>query len=164
MLFWSRRRVRYSNHGFADWWDDLTLEELDMVIDAGHGVDIENRIRAGRGVHEWLKTSQYREHKRLGFSMHEIQDWVTATNAARGPLPTPAANGEVSWRHVSSGVPNSSESEMMHRALDGLYDPPPRNRNELLTRMGYFANSYLDGGINALPPGLRNAIEMTGGG
>ncbi|RVV96498.1 hypothetical protein EKE94_18420 [Mesobaculum littorinae] len=160
----SNGRVPYNNRGFADWWDDLTLEELDSLIDAGHGATIENRIRAGRGVHEWLKTSQYREHKRLGFSMHEIQDWVTATNAAEGPLPVPAADGAMRWRHVSADQPNTSGSTMMHNALDEIYQPPPAGRNDLLRRMGYFANHYLDGGVDALPSGLRDAILATKGG
>ncbi|SIS90668.1 hypothetical protein [Paracoccus saliphilus] len=157
-------RVPYNNRGFADWWDDLTLDELDSLIEAGHGETIENRIRAGRGVHEWLKTSQYREHKRLGFSMHEIQDWVTATNAAEGPLPVQAADGAMRWRHVSADQPNTSGSTMMHNALDEIYQPPPASRNDLLRRMGYFANHYLDGGVDALPSGLRDAILATGGG
>jgi len=52
----------------------------------------------------------------------------------------------------------------MHNALEGLYQPPARSRSEFLRRMGYFANSYLDGGVDGLPSGLRNGILQAGGG
>gem|GEM_PF-4501871 len=110
--------------------------------------------------------SQQLEHKRLGFSMREIQDWVTATDVAEGPLPRPTASGATRWRHnpVGGGRGSGVGSKTMHNALDALYSPPARNRNELLRRMGYFANSYLDGGVDGLPTGLRDAIMTAGGG
>lgn len=147
---------------FADWWDDLSSQELESLLSNRQTArDIGNRIRNGGGEHEWLKVSQQLEHKRLGFSMKEIQEWVTATDKAEGPLPQGGR-----WRHnPESGSGAGPGSGTMHNALDELYGPPPaRNRNDLLRRMGYFANSYLDGGIDGLPAGLRDAILTAGGG
>jgi len=108
--------------------------------------------------------SKQLEHKRLGFSMKEIQDWVTATNKAEGPLPVPDKHEHLRWRHRDEQG-KSPGSSTMHKALDEIYEPPPpRNRNELLKRMGYFANSYLDGGIDGLPAGLKDTIKTAGGG
>lgn len=152
---------------FQDWWDDLSYKELnDLSTNQRTRERIAERIRNGGGEHEWLKVSQQLEHKRLGFSMREIQDWVTATRDAEGPLPTPTAAGATRWRHNPEGGGRGSGtgSRTLHNSLDALYDPPPRSRNELLRRMGYWANSYIDGGVNGLPSGLRDAINNAGGG
>jgi len=156
------------NGGFADWWDGLSHKELEnLLADSDLTDKIGNRIRNGGGEHEWLKVSQQLEHKRLGFSMREIQDWVTATKDAQGPLPKPTASGHTRWRHnpEAGGSGSGPGSKTMHNSLDALYGPPPvSSRNDLLKRMGYWANSYIDGGIDGLPAGLRNAIKTAGGG
>lgn len=163
-------RVPYDKNNpaaFQNWWDDLSPQELGQLSkDKALWKTIENRIRNGGGEHEWLKVSQQLEHKRLGFSMKEIQDWVTATRNAEGPLPQPTAQGDIRWRHSSTtGRGAGPGSTTMHKALDNLYGPPPPgSRQELLRRMGYFANHYLDGGIESLPSGLRDAIINAGGG
>lgn len=152
---------------FADWWDGLSYQELQGLLqDPATTRTIGNRIRNGGGEHEWLQVQHQLEHKRLGFSMLEIQDWVTGTDVASGPLPVPLATGETRWRHNPEGGGQGSGrgSKTMHNALTALYDPPPTSRNQLLTRMGYFANHYLDGGIDGLPAGLRDAILQSGGG
>ncbi|MEL6586786.1 MAG: hypothetical protein AAFY65_15465 [Pseudomonadota bacterium] len=152
---------------FQDWWDDLSYEELSRLsADEDILPQINQGIRGNGGQHEWLKVSQQLEHKRLGFSMREIQDWVTATGVAEGPLPRPTASGATRWRHnPEGGGPGSGVgSRTMHNALEGLYQPPARSRSEFLRRMGYFANSYLDGGVDGLPSGLRNGILQAGGG
>lgn len=152
---------------FERWWDDLSPAELDQLSQDRNIWDrIEIGIRNGGGAHEWLKVSQQLEHKRLGFSMREIQDWVTATRVAEGPLPQPNARGLTRWRHSSpNGRGSGPGSVTMHNALDAVYGPPPaQSRNELLRRMGYFSNHYLDNGIDSLPSGMRNAIINAGGG
>ena len=151
---------------FQDWWDDLSPAELeDLLSDRQLATTIGNRIRRTGpnrgGEHEWLKVSQQLTHKRLGFSMREIQDWVTGTRVAEGPLPTPDRFGNTRWRHMDEDG-NSPGSPAMHDALDALYDPPPSSRNELLRRMGDFAEDYLDSGIDSFPEGLRQAIEAAG--
>ena len=152
---------------FQDWWDDLSYDELrQLSTDEDILPQINSGIRGNGGQHEWLKVSQQLEHKRLGFSMREIQDWVTATGVAEGPLPRPTAAGATRWRHnpEGGGAGSGVGSRTMHNALEGLYTPPARSRSEFLRRMGYFANSYIEGGIDGLPSGLRDAIQSTGGG
>ncbi len=152
---------------FQRWWDDLSQAELQQLSrDDKLWSRIERGVRNGGGEHEWLKVGQQHEHKRLGLSTREIQDWMTATRIAEGPLPQPNAQGLTRWRHSQeTGRGSGPGSDTMHKALDALYGPPPaRSRNELLRRMGYFANHYLDNGIDSLPPGLRNAIVQAGGG
>ena len=163
-------KVPFDKHDatvFQSWWDDLSPEELTkLTSDPALLSKINNRIRSGGEAHEWLKVSQQLEHKRLGFSMKEVQEWVTATKDAQGPLPTPTAKGDVRWRHAPEGGGRGSGtgSKAMHNALDALYTPPAQNRNELLRRMGYWANSYMDGGVDGLPAGLRDALISAGGG
>ncbi|MBY6153081.1 hypothetical protein KUV47_07665 [Vannielia litorea] len=153
---------------FQNWWDDLSYDELEMLLGEGGSVrrQINSGVRNNGGMHEWLKVSQQLEHKRLGFSMREIHEWVTPTREAGGPLPQPTAAGDLTWRHSPPSGPGSGPGSVtMHRAMDALYGPPPaRSREELLRRFGYFANSYLDGGIDGLPAGMRDAILQAGGG
>ncbi|KIC39475.1 hypothetical protein RA26_02215 [Leisingera sp. ANG-M7] len=153
---------------FQTWWDDLSPAELEQLFkDDDILSTINRRIRGGGEEHEWLKVSQQLAHKRLGFSMKEIQQWVTATKDAQGPLPQPTAAGHTRWRHAPEGGGKGSGpgSKTMHNALDELYrPPPPKTRTDLLRRMGYFANHYLDGGVNGLPAGLREAILNVGDG
>ena len=108
-----------SGEAFKSWWNDLSYDELrSLSQNKPLWKKIEDRIRNGGKMHEWLKVSQQLEHKRLGFSMEEIQQWVTATREANGPLPQPTAKGEIRWRHSpESGRGSGPGSQTMHNAL-----------------------------------------------
>jgi hypothetical protein len=51
----------------------------------------------------------------------------------------------------------------MHQALDEIIEGST-DRNQLLRRYGYWANSWLDSGIDSLPAAMRDAILRAGGG
>jgi hypothetical protein len=145
---------------FAPWWNDLSPAEHDLLWqDKRTQNTIRSRVLGGGGTHEWLKRSQLNKLKELGFSMEEIKAFTSPTRKTEGPNPI---NGE-RWRHTNEDGTTGKGSGDMHKALDKLFEDV-KDRNELLRRYGYWANSWLDGGIDSLPSALRDAILRAGGG
>jgi hypothetical protein len=91
--------------------------------------------------------------------MEEIKAFTSPTKTTSGPNPK---TGE-RWRHTNDDGKTGKGSGDMHKALDELFKDV-KDRNELLRRYGYWANSWLDNGIDSLPPALRDAILRAGGG
>jgi hypothetical protein len=140
---------------FGPWWNKLTPEEHDLLWqDRRVQNTIRSRVLGSGGTHEWLKRSQLNKLKELGFSMEEIKAFTSPTKKTGGP--NPLHSGE-RWRHGGTG------STEMHNSLDELFKNA-KDRNDLLRRYGYWANSWLDNGIDSLPPALRDAILRAGGG
>jgi hypothetical protein len=96
---------------FAEWFDSLTLAELDRLLadEGGNGLRgaaeiIDDSIRHPGGLHEWLMVAEVRQFKRWGVSLRTIQDGRTFTFATIGK----------SFRHGGAGAGT------MHRALRAM--------------------------------------------
>lgn len=150
---------------FESWWDDLSPKEHNILWGNGKNPDalkIRERVLGNRQTHEWLKRSQLNKLKSLGFTMREIQEFVTPTKDVHGP--DPRKPGET-WRHnPENGQKGSGRGAgTMHKSLDKIIEDA-RSRADLLRRYGYWANSWLHNGVDDLPPAMRDAILRSGGG
>lgn len=118
---------------YADWWNDLTPEELDWLMqDTNYANTIKSQIREG-GLHEWCMCSRVQRFKEWGLTMEQIREFTTSTSDVRGtrtPRFDPDGNpygdwaGEP-WAHPAPGVPNSAASAAFHRELGRLIDQSP---------------------------------------
>jgi hypothetical protein len=145
---------------FAPWWNSLSPAEHNMLWqDKRIQSTIRDRVLGSGGTHEWLKRSQLDRLKELGFSMEEIKAFTSPTRKTEGPNPISGKR----WRHTNDNGATGRGSGEMHRSLDELFEGA-KDRNELLRRYGYWANSWLDNGIDSLPPALRAPIVQAGGG
>ena len=153
-----------SGEGFTSWWNDLSADEHAMLwADKDLRSDIKNEVLGGRRTHEWLKRSQLQKFKELGFSMDEIRAFVTPTRLTEGPDPERPPGTR--WHHnkVGGGRGSGPGANRMHSSLDEII-ANATSRNDLLRRYGYWANWWLDDGIDSLPPAMRDAIILAGGG
>ena len=152
-----------SGADFAPWWDDLSPEEhRTLWSDKAIRSDIRAEVLGRGGTHEWLKRSQLQKFKELGFSMNEIKAFTSPTKATEGPDPE---NPGERWRHNPEGGGRGAGpgSGRMHRSLDRIIEDAT-SRNDLLRRYGYWANAWLDDGIDSFPAPMRDAIIQAGGG
>ncbi|KZL13051.1 hypothetical protein [Pseudovibrio sp. Ad37] len=150
--------------GFEKWFDELSPDELDKLwAIPKHHRAIKRQMLNGGEKHEWLKRSQLPKLKRLGFSAAEVMDWTSPTKLTEGPDPT-RQPGE-RWRHSKEGGGRGSGvgSKKMHESLDEIIETA-ESRQELLRRLGYWANSWLDNGVDSFPDKLKEAITTAGGG
>jgi hypothetical protein len=77
---------------FVDWFDSLTVEELDKLLrDRGSPISprgardvIAENIRHPGSMHEWLMVAEARQFKKWGISLRTIQEGRTLTQAAIG--------------------------------------------------------------------------------
>lgn len=82
-----------TDNQFHKWFDDLTLEELDLVLaNPSLKTTLEARIRYPGGFHEWCMVCEIRTFKSWKVSMAEIHRFRTRTLDLTGVNPT---TGEV---------------------------------------------------------------------
>lgn len=74
------RHIPPRGEAFTEWFDSLSLEELDALLadrDARHLIG--DNIRYPGGQHEWLMVAEVRQFKKWGISMKTIQEGRTPT-------------------------------------------------------------------------------------
>ncbi|PZO75705.1 MAG: hypothetical protein DI629_16775 [Mesorhizobium amorphae] len=130
-----------ANGEFQRWFDDLSPDELDALW-ANDDIrkQIERRIRAPGGLHEWFATSRAPTFKRWGVPMSEIQDLRTATSTTGGINPD--------WVHGGVG------STTAHNELLNIIDNS-LNRDQFVRNLNNWADYRLTNGRADLPGGLQ---------
>ena len=126
---------------FNRWFDELTPDELDEIWTNPSLRDaIESRLRHPGGLHEWHLVSRTPVFKRWELTAAEIKEIRTLIRDVKFVKPV--------GRHVGKG------STRAHNELLEIIDSS-LNYGTFLRRLRNWANYRLEGGVNALPPGLR---------
>ena len=112
---------------FDNWWDNLTVDELDyLVLNGGIKDRMVSRIRGTNPNHEWCMCSLMEYFKKnWDISMAEIRAFVTPTADVRGTIPNRIASRDgvrkgTPWAHPTSGFANSPYSREFHDELEEL--------------------------------------------
>lgn len=146
----------YASGKFNSWWNDLSVDELKMLLaDEGIAKQIKAQVRAPGGLHEWLMTSLGPDVKKLGFTMEDIKAMTTPTKKAEGRVP----NSNYRWRHTNEDGTTGENSGKMHKALEEAIKGA-KDRDDLLRRLEDFSNKWLDNGPDSFPPPLRDLIKQ----
>jgi len=79
-------KIPWGDNGsdFVKWFDDLSKEELELVLKK---YDLGDLIRYPRGKHEWLKVEHLQKFKEWNVSMSEIWRFRTDTTKLVGTIP-----------------------------------------------------------------------------
>ncbi len=126
---------------FAQWFNDLTPDQLDRLLQNKKiARDIGRRIRYPGKMHEWSKVSQVSTFKRWGMSMEDIWSTRSFTKHTGGINPN--------WTHGGIG------SGIAHHEIDDIIESSI-NFPMFKRRMRNWANYRLTGGIYDLPAGLQ---------
>jgi len=85
------RHIPPRGRAFNQWFDELTLEELDKLLaetntdtEIGARQVIANNIRHPGGEHEWLMVAEVRQFKKWGVTMEQIQAGRSLTEETLG--------------------------------------------------------------------------------
>jgi len=126
---------------FQRWFDDLTPDEFDQVwANPALRRAVEGRLRSPGGLHEWHLVSRADVFKRWGVSTGQIGELRSAVSDVHFVNP--------GGRHGGLG------STTAHNELLGIIDSSA-DYNMFVRRLQNWANYRLEGGVNALPAGLR---------
>jgi hypothetical protein len=126
---------------FARWFNELTVDEFERVwANPRLRRAIESRLRHPGGMHEWHLVSRANVFKRWGVTAEQIIELRTAINEVRFVNP--------SGHHGGLG------SATAHNELLGIIDSS-NSYADFVRRLQSWALNRLEGGVNALPPGLR---------
>ncbi|MBU2712864.1 hypothetical protein [Zooshikella harenae] len=73
-------RIPTVRQGFNEWFDDLSIDELRVIISDPKRYDaIADRIRNGGSKHEWLMVREMEKVKSWGVPMDEVHRVPSAT-------------------------------------------------------------------------------------
>jgi hypothetical protein len=112
---------------FSEWFDSLTLEELDeFLADAGARKAIARKIRHPGTYHEWLMVAEARRFKQWHVSMRTVLTARTRTGATIG----------TGFRHGGKG------STTFHTMLLGMIRSS-RSYNDFLMKLNLWADDNL---------------------
>ena len=145
---------------FSEWFDSLTLEELDKYLaDPGAREAIASKIRHPGTYHEWLMVAEARRFKRWRVSMRTVLTARTRTGATIG----------TGFRHGGTG------SSTFHLQLRAMITSS-RTYNDFLMKLNYWADTNLSPSFSerwpfdvrrgrySLPPELQLPGEGARGG
>jgi hypothetical protein len=129
------------NGEFNRWFNELTPDELNQVWRNPELREaVEARLRSPGGMHEWHMVSRAPKFKEWGITAEQIADMRTPTRDVRFVNPA--------GRHGGPG------STIAHNEILSIIDTSP-DYATFVTRLQQWASNRLQGGANALPPGLR---------
>jgi hypothetical protein len=129
------------NGEFAKWFDALTRDEFERTwSDPELRAAIQARLRHPGGFHEWFPVSRADTFRSWGVSADQLAEWRTASSDVKFLNPA--------GRHGGFG------STMAHDEIIGLADSSGSS-DEFVERLRQWATDRLEGGVGALPPGLR---------
>ena len=129
------------NGNFNKFFNSLTTSELDEIWeDKKIRKKIERQLRAPGGLHEWHLVSRAPQFKYWNISAEEIKDLRTAISDVNFVNP--------------SGAHGGLGSTKAHNELITIIDTS-NDYNTFVRRLNNWANYRLEGGVMALPKGLR---------
>jgi hypothetical protein len=128
-----------SGNAFHRWFNALTPEQIrDLWQQPEVRAAIEARPRSPGGFHEWLPVSRAFKFREWGITAEQIQKWRTPTSA-------------VKWK--GGGAHGGLNSTTMHNEIIAIADSSS-DFATFLSRLRAWAERRLEGGAQALPPGL----------
>ena len=162
-----KAKVPTKSKEFDEWFDDLTIEELDKLWDDSKSKKtIKDKLRAGNN-HEWYKVSQANKAKRWGLTTQEIKySAVTKINQKEAndlwfldikvPEETKENNNELRGKDRISGrhgdgkkgeksthtSEENSASAFAHKELDDLFGEC-KTKEEYLQKLNKWADAHL---------------------
>lgn len=129
------------NGEFNKFFDSLSVDELDTLWSKPEIRDvIEARLRSPGGLHEWLLVSRTPKFKYWNISAEKIKSLRSVTSEVKFINP--------------SGIHGGRGSTIAHNELIKIIDTS-NDFETFVRRLNNWANYRLEGGINALPEGLR---------
>jgi hypothetical protein len=142
----------YKSGGFNKWFDARTSEEMALMYERpGLRKKIETGLRGDGGKHEMLMVAEAPKWRQWGVKAKEVQEdfAIPIAELNEGGL----ANG---WKH-STGLEGSTApgSKTVHNQLQTII----QNSNslpEFRTNIRPWADTWITGGYDALPPGFHN--------
>ncbi|WP_113673562.1 RHS repeat-associated core domain-containing protein [Vallitalea guaymasensis] len=129
------------NGEFDSWFNNLTVAEFDEIwANPKLRNKIKSRLRHPGGLHEWHMVSRTNVFKKWGVTAEQIKELRTAISDVKFVNP-PGVHGG-----LGSTKAHNEILEIIDNASD--YDSFKKGLRE-------WANNRLEGGVNALPEGLR---------
>jgi RHS repeat-associated protein len=128
------------NNEFNQWFDNLSSEQFDQIWSNPElRKKIQQRLRHPGGMHEWLLVSRADKFKKWGVTADEIKGLRTTIKDVKFKNP--------------NGIHGGLGSTKAHNEILNIIDTAS-DYNDFKRRLRMWAHNRLEGGVDALPPGL----------